>query len=82
MEVLPQGVPDGALAVVYYADNGKHGTYYLWKVNLHRGEQLWCWYALGKDGEEGNAYEATLAARKWIRDGVHTLGIRATKSES
>ena len=58
------------LRILYQADNGKKGEYTIYSVDLPHGVTKWCWQALGNNGEEESAYEATSAARDWIRNGV------------
>lgn len=81
-EERPPDVPSDCIAIYFEADNHKAGTYYIWKRTFKRtGIIQWCWKALGHDGVEPTAFEATQSARNWIRDGVSTLGIVA-KSNS
>lgn len=68
----PPNVPRDALCIDFTADNQKRGTYYVWK-KLLRGDVQWFWSALGEDGVEDTAFEATQSARNWIRDGQATM---------
>lgn len=63
---------DGLLSIIFVADNGNRGTYELWHKVLKNHSVRWYWRALGNEGEEASAWEATHAARNWIRDGVHS----------
>jgi len=78
----PQGVPIEAVCVAYTADNGKKGEYYMWKGSVGRGEtrrDVYYWWALGNGGEEDTGFEATQAARAWIRNGL--ASVARTKQE-
>ncbi len=72
MRLRPDNVPDDALCIYFTADNGKSGEYWVWNkiTNRFDNRRTYYWYALGNQGEEESGYDATLAARNWIRDGV------------
>ncbi len=78
----PPNVPHDALCIFFAADNNKCADYYLWHKCLKGGIIRWFWYALGNDGTEDSAFEATYAARNWIRDGNSTIGLTSKSNSS
>lgn len=77
-----QTIPETALSIVYHADNGKKGVYYLWdKFVKVDGEvtRRWFWVSMGHDGTCDSAPEATDAARDWIRNGTHGISSRSSR---
>lgn len=59
--------------ILFTADNGKRGTYYLWKRTEREDDVKVTrvyWYALGNSGVEEDVPDATASARRWIRDGM------------
>lgn len=70
------------LTILFIADNGKRGTYKLWHKVLKGGVIKWYWEAMGNEGNENSAWEATYAARTWIRDGIHSTGATSKHDSS
>jgi hypothetical protein len=52
--------------VWWSAGRGKEGYYEFW---TNRDKTRYFWAALGNEGEERSGFEATEAAKEWIRNG-------------
>lgn len=66
--MITPNIPSNATAILYHADNGKHGTYYIWSRIVHH-EVVWYWHALGNNGMGDSARDVSEDAKEWIRNG-------------